>query len=396
MVGPSPYRQTASDAAEWLLAAGIRTESGLAWPASPGQELDDSLYAGTPGVVLAMLTAHHSSGDERFLEAAQAAGRHLVEAILSTNSGLYTGVAGIGFVLHALGDREGVRRCVETLAARADSSGGWDGYTDIIFGAAGTGLFLLAVGECDLAAAAGRSLMGQAIPTNAGCKWSIGGGIDQLMPNFSHGTAGIAYFLASLAGATGDDEFLDAALNGASYLLSVARTGDDTCAVFHYEGGGEDLYPLGWCHGPTGLARLFHRLAVTTGDTEWAEWRDRCARTVRRSGIPERKYPGFWDNLGKCCGSTGVAECFLDLHRLTGDGDHLVFARTMADDIVSRATVDDGGTRWSNFEHRIEPPDLPAQTGAMQGAAGIASFLLNLDGHLNGDDWHIVWPDSPF
>lgn len=396
MAGPSPYRQPAIDAAEWLLAAAISTESGLAWPASLGQELDDSLYAGTPGVVLAMLTAHHSSGDERFLEAAQAAGRHLVEAISSTNSGLYTGVAGIGFVLHALGVREGVRGCVETLAARTDSSGGWDGYTDIIFGAAGTGLFLLAVGECDLAAAAGRSLISQAIPAGAGYKWSMGGGLDRRMPNFSHGTAGVAYFLASLAEATGDDEFLDAALKGTSYLLSVARTGDDTCAVFHYEGGGEDLYPLGWCHGPTGLARLFHRLAVTTGDTEWAEWRDRCARTVRRSGIPERKHPGFWDNVAKCCGSTGVAEFFLDLHRLTGESDHLAFARTMADDIVSRATVDDGGTRWSNYEHRREPPDLPAQTGAMQGAAGIASFLLNLDGYLNGDDWHIVWPDSPF
>lgn len=396
MVGPSPYCQTGLDAVEWLLAAAIGTDTGLAWPAALGEELNDSLYAGTPGVVLSLLTAHHSSGDARYLEAAQAAGRHLVAAIPGVNSGLYTGVAGIGFALHALGDGEGVGTCVETLDARADSSGGWGGYTDVIFGAAGTGLFLLAVGESDLAAAAGRSLMGQAITTDAGCKWPIGPGPDQFMPNFSHGTAGVAYFLASLAAETGGDEFLDAALNGASYLLSVARSDDDTCAVFHYEGGGEDLYPLGWCHGPTGLARLFHRLAVTTGDTEWAEWRDRCARTVRGSGIPERKHLGFWDNVAKCCGSTGVAEFFLDLHRLTGEADHLAFARTMADDIVSRATVDDGGTRWSNYEHRIEPPDLPAQTGAMQGAAGIASFLLHVDGYLNGDDWHIVWPDSPF
>ena len=32
----------------------------------------------------------------------------------------------------------------------------------------------------------------------------------------------------------------------------------------------------------------------------------------------------------------------------------------------------------------------------MQGAAGIAAFLLRLAAHLHADDWHITWPDSPF
>jgi lantibiotic modifying enzyme len=49
----------------------------------------------------------------------------------------------------------------------------------------------------------------------------------RLMPNFSHGTAGIAYFLASLYKATKQHEFLTAALSGAKYLQAIAKTEGD-------------------------------------------------------------------------------------------------------------------------------------------------------------------------
>ena len=51
-------------------------------------------------------------------------------------------------------------------------------------------------------------------------------------------------------------------------------------------------------------------------------------------------------------------------------------AGVMADAIVSRAITDETGTRWRFTEHRAEEPLLPAGTGWMQGAAGIATFLL--------------------
>ena len=404
----SPHEAAATGAVEWLLSKAIEAPGGgLGWPAAPGEQIEDVLYAGTPGVLLTMLDAYAATGDERFVDAASRAGRHLAQsAPRQERAGFYVGVAGIGFALRELslvtddaGDRANADAALDLVRDRAlrhDGRARWGPITDIIVGDAGIGLWLLAEGDLELATAAGRMLVDGARPADEGRKWAMAPDYPRLMPNFSHGTAGIAYFLASLAQAGAGDEFLESARAGAAYLTSVARIDGGGFRVFHYEPGGEDAFPLGWCHGPTGTARLFERLRQVTGECEWEQTRDACARTVRTSGIPERKEPGFWDNVAACCGSTGVARFFLDLHRVTGDADHLAFAVTMSDDIVERATVDDAGTRWSNIEHRLPEPVLPPQCGALQGAAGIASWLFELDAFLSGDDRRRVWPDSPF
>ena len=53
-------------------------------------------------------------------------------------------------------------------------------------------------------------------------------------------------------------------------------------------------------------------------------------------------------------------------------------ARTMGDALVERAIADEAGARWRFIEHRQDPPLLPPRTSWMQGAAGIAAFLLRL------------------
>lgn len=122
----------------------------------------------------------------------------------------------------------------------------------------------------------------------------------------------------------------------------------------------------------------------------------RAARADRGSGIPERREPGSWDNGARCCGSAGVAEFFLDLHRLEGRPDDLAFAVTMADDLLGRAITGETGTRWPNYEFRkTEQPDLPPETGYLQGAPGIGSTLLRLHRHLAGDPWTVRWPHAP-
>ena len=52
----------------------------------------------------------------------------------------------------------------------------------------------------------------------------------------------------------------------------VPRDGAIREAVFHHEPDGEDLFYLGWCHGPVGTARLFYRLHQATGDRQWRDW----------------------------------------------------------------------------------------------------------------------------
>jgi hypothetical protein len=53
-------------------------------------------------------------------------------------------------------------------------------------------------------------------------------------------------------------------------------------------------------------------------------------------------------------------------------------ARTMGDALVERAVVDADGARWRFVEHRRDPSLLPPGTSWMQGAAGIAAYLLRL------------------
>ena len=97
--------------------------------------------------------------------------------------------------------------------------------TDIISGSAGIGLFLLyAAHELDapdarkLAVEAGGRLVALGKEAKKGRKWRMSPGYALLMPNFSHGTAGIAYFLAALYEETGEQAFLDASIAGARYL----------------------------------------------------------------------------------------------------------------------------------------------------------------------------------
>ncbi|HUR77635.1 MAG TPA: lanthionine synthetase LanC family protein [Acidimicrobiales bacterium] len=363
------YREAALGASEWLLR----------------QPVDDpSLYDGGAGVILALLDAHAASDDGRFRSKAEEIGAYERAQIQATPyRGFYVGLAGMGFALRELGDDEGVRACIEAIPHRPPIS------TDIIYGDAGTILFLLREGCDDLVAPMADWLVSVGESVGDGMEWRYDLDEARYMPGFSHGTAGIAYALAA-AGR------IDEAVAGARYLVSAGERTDAGYRIYHWRPGGEEEFPLGWCHGPAGTARLFQLLADKTGEMLWHELRDDCARTVRASGIPERKQPGFWDNVASCCGSTGVAKFFLGMHRRTGDHDQLAFARLMADDIVSRAAIDDAGVRWSNVEHRAPDPVLPPDYGQMQGAAGIAQFLFELDRFLNGDGSYRRWPDDPF
>lgn len=113
------------------------------------------------------------------------------------------------------------------------------------------------------------------------------------------------------------------------------------------------------------------------------------------SGIPERLHPGFWDNVGHCCGSAGVADFMVGLSAATDDPQWRDFAWVVLDDICDRAVIDEAGARWHNIDHRNAEPSLPAQTGFMQGASGVAVALLRGARALRGGPlgpWLPPWP----
>jgi lantibiotic modifying enzyme len=315
------YLDLALRCARWISTHERAAEPGAVWPADPLQPESVGLdfYNGMPGVVVFLAELHRATGDQTWLRSARKGAAYLAAAMerrdaSRLDAGLYTGVAGLAFtfmVLHSV-DAEGrhevaLRRALELLHQRAtEAEGGvhWNGSHDIISGNAGIGLLLLEAhrqsgdaAHLDLARRAGDRLIAVGEKGRAGLIWYPSLSMRRNMPNFSHGTAGVAYFLATLYERTREQRFLDAALAGAAYLDAIAVRKDGGTVIHHHDEGGEELFYLSWCHGPAGTARLFHRLHRVTGDGRWREWVTSLGRGMLAAGIPERRTPGFWNNI---------------------------------------------------------------------------------------------------
>jgi hypothetical protein len=204
------------------------------------------------------------------------------------------------------------------------------------------------------------------------------------MPNLSHGLAGIAATLA-IAGAELDrPDLVTAARRGAEHLVTLNVSDEHGFVVPRMvpvkEDSDHDPVTYNWCHGPAGTSLLFaalgHAGVESVAGQAPAAWRRRCLHSVRTSGLPERLYPGFWDNDGRCCGTTGVADVLLDSWQATGDQADLDFALRLADTLVARAVREGSYVYWQFIEHRNDDPLLPPGVGWMQGAAGIAAYLF--------------------
>jgi lantibiotic modifying enzyme len=421
--GERPYLEAAGRAAAWLAPAAIHDDKGMRWAADPRDPstVSTDLYNGTTGVVPFWLELHHATHAPDALARATAGADFLLQSLPPAatplgdeGAGLYTGIAGIAWTLamthRASGQeayRDGARRAMSMVAAAARPIGrgvSWSASNDIISGSAGIGLTLLWAADAledararELATLTGRRLLDVGIPEQGGTKWEAAPGMKLRYPNFSHGTAGVSYFLATLYAATRTEEFLAGALSGARYLQAIAtRTPGDGRMVFHSEPGNEQLFYLSWCHGPAGTARLFHRLAAVTGDASHARYVEQLVTATRDMGVPEKRTPGFWNNISQCCGNCGVTEFLLSLHAQSGDAAQLAWARRIAEDTIARATAEGDGLKWVQAEHRVRPELLVAQTGLMQGAAGVGVTLLHLDGALTGRKPLILLPDNPW
>jgi lantibiotic modifying enzyme len=423
-----PYLDAAIKAERWIARAGASDARGKWWIADPAKPaaVTTDLYGGTSGVVLFYLELHNTTGNERYLAEAIAGARFLASTMPTTvdqlgdeGAGLYTGLAGMVFTLERVATASGSAPQRDELHAAAQrgmtllhaaersrtKGGGWNGVNDIIAGTSGIGLTMLWASHAlndrsamDAAIRAGDHLVSIGQPQATGTKWEITPGFARRYPNFSHGTAGVSFFLASLYGMTSEERHRDAAIAGAKYLQSIANTTPSGGhRVMHHEPGGEELFYMSWCHGPAGTARLFHQLTAVTGDPQWKAYVASLARGIVDTGVPERHpdHSGFWNNISQCCGNCGVSEFFVAQYQQTRDSAHLAFARRTLDNVLARATVDGDGLKWIQAENRTSPEDLVAQTGLMQGAAGVGLALLHLDGAIEHRAPHIVLPDSP-
>jgi len=397
--------------------SGIDLTEGRAWkvmPDSINSGPDLSLYTGTPGIVLFYLELYAATEDPAYLNEAEMGAEYLIDTIRNSKynageMGLYTGLAGAGYCLVETFRATGKNRyrneiintvkLIESTALKTAEGIHWAGMTDIIYGGAGIGLYLQRVADVlqypkadSLATLAAKGLLDLAIASPSGLRWKFTPEYGTYMDNFSHGTAGVAYFLSETYLRTGENKYLDAALKAADILDSLAN---DKGYIPHHCPGGENLFYLNWCHGPAGTSRLYYSLYMSTKDRKWLDTMKRVADEMMAEGIDEHQTPGYWNNVGKCCGSAGVAEYYLWMHQITGEEKYLDYCMKMTKQLIHSATRGNGPVKWIHAEHRARPDYVAAQTGLMQGSAGIGLWFLQLQAFMNGKEPFVNMPDKP-
>jgi len=409
VVTTNPYREVAEAAWLWVLDH-VREAEGPwlpesvtdGWEDAGPAEDRDCLYAGIAGLAPVLAEIAHSrplTDGERQL-AMRIAERLSAVAVTRTEASLYDGLAGdatalrmlapahVPVVLHRLADLATPDGWVTTFVGDVQAQC----LTDVVMGTAGVVMAATWVGgegAEPIALTGCEALLRAADRTAAGLDWGSWPGAPSRGPNYSHGTAGVASALA-VAGATyGRPDLVDAAVLGAQHLLAVGTLDDGGFVVPHtIPPSKRDVEPItySWCHGPTGTSHLLAALSYAgvaeVGGLGVHDLRRRCFRSVLDSGVPQRLRPGFWDNDGRCCGTAGVGDVLLDGAQDAADAaeasELLAAARVMGDALVERSIRVEDRAYWRFVEHRQNPPLLPPGTSWMQGAAGIAAFLLRL------------------
>jgi type 2 lantibiotic biosynthesis protein LanM len=350
--------------------------------------LGPDLYNGAPGIALFLAAHAKATGCEPSGELAVAALAHLRATLKDRNAArlaraLGLGAAtGLGSVVYALAV---IAKCLDRADLLADALGATRLFTDdliaadrqfdVVGGSAGAILALLRIYRdtqsaevLARAARCGEHLLAQGRLGEEGRRSWIGQGFGQRALNgMSHGASGFAYALASLAAATGRDEFARAA--GECIAFEDASYDAERHNWPDLRGSGEPHWPCQWCHGAPGigLARL---AMVKRAGASSATKKQMLTGDIRNAltGVEHGRLTPV-DTL--CCGSLGCVEFFCEAAAAddgaTGSGlRELASQRLVA--VLQRAQTA-GDYRWNNGERRFN-------LGLFRGLAGVGYTLL--------------------
>jgi len=250
-----------------------------------------------------------------------------------------------------------------------------DKQLDVIGGSAGAILALLRLyrdtGAGDVlrrAVKCGEHLLGQPRLGPQGRRSWVGQGSGaQALNGMSHGAAGFAYALASLAEASGREEFAEAAseciaFEDASYDAERHNWPDRRA-------DGAPTWPCQWCHGAIGIGMARLAAAKFRGTNAPAVAGD-IANAV--DGVRQNP-PAAVDTL--CCGTLGGIEFLCEAGTALGRSDLSALAATRLAAVLQAAAAT-GDYRWNSGKGRFN-------LGLFRGLAGVGYTLLRrLDGAL--------------
>ncbi|HEX5714518.1 MAG TPA: type 2 lanthipeptide synthetase LanM, partial [Thermoanaerobaculia bacterium] len=286
--------------------------------------------------------------------------------------GAYGGWGGVVYTLTHLGllwDEPELLEEAESLVGLVVSGIETDDAYDLIAGAAGGAAALLVLhrhrpsaSTLRAAALCGEHLLARAVVDERGTAWPPLPGVSELpLTGFSHGTAGIAWALAHLAHASGEERFRSAAEGALKYERSWFSPERGSWPDLRESRGTGDShsFPFAWCHGAPGIGLGRIASLPYLKDPEMLDE----IRTAARSTLAE----GFGFNHSLCHGDLGNLELVREAGRVLEDADLEAKAKRIASGIL--AQIEQDGPRCGASIHTEIP-------GLLTGLAGIGYGLL--------------------
>jgi lantibiotic modifying enzyme len=189
----------------------------------------------------------------------------------------------------------------------------------------------------------------------------VGHGLGQNALNgMSHGAAGFALALASLAAATGRDDFQEAASEALAFENSTYDANRHNWPDRRH--ADEPGWACRWCHGAPGIG-LARAALLKQGKMDAAILRDDIGHAL--IGV-DQAWPTELDTL--CCGTLGNVEFLCEAGEALGRPDiREVAANRLA--AVVQAAGSAGDYRWNSGKRRFN-------LGLFRGLAGVGYTLL--------------------
>jgi type 2 lantibiotic biosynthesis protein LanM len=350
--------------------------------------LGPDLYNGICGIGV-FLAAHAAvTGNTASAELAYAGLAQLRNNLKSRNAARMAralglgGAVGLGSIVYALAV---MAKCLHDDALLADARQAAQLFTDdliaadkqldVVSGSAGGILSLLRLyRDCRsddvlrLAVKCGEHLLGQPRLGPEGQRTWVGQGSGPRGLNgMSHGAAGFAYALTSLAQATGRAEFAQAAAECMAFENSSYDAERHNWPDLRDVGG--LLWPCQWCHGAPGIGLARIATSRLRGMDD-----GRLAADIQNAieGV-EQGRPTAVDTL--CCGALGGVEFFCEAGDALGRDDLRALAAQRLTAVL-RSAAAAGDYRWNSGKGRFN-------LGMFRGLAGVGYTLLRrVDGSL--------------
>jgi lantibiotic modifying enzyme len=361
------------------------------------------------GLLCAYMSLAEAEGDwrERAIEYLNSAIERISLGGASQPSGLYGGLAGIGWtvehVTHLLNDSdageapsaedgEDPLQELDQLILKRLEGGSWIGRYDLISGLVGVGVYWLERLPRPSAARGLELIVGHleklAEESRPGITWFtppevlVGWQREKCPRGYynlgvAHGVPGIIQFLAQLAAAEIETSKVRRLLDqSVEWLLARERAPDMVSRYSSWFAPGEDGGDsrLGWCYGDLGIGATLLNAAHIAGEPEWAEpakaLLDRCMSFPRdKAGI---------DDAALCHGAAGVAHIYSRIYQSERDQRYRDTANRFFEVALGMRQPGTGvggflALAWKPGRDRYWDPD----PSFLPGAIGIALALIS-------------------